>query len=89
MANLAGLKAYYVACGDESDAQLDLCLDAAKAWFRRAGVPEMSDPLYDLGVYRLAVFYLESRNPATEASMDALPYGIQGIVLQLQDCGVT
>lgn len=86
MATLAGFKAYAVE-NDCSDGEMQLFLDAAKEWFANAGVPEPMDvsPLYDLGVYRLATYYMDNRGPQLEGRMpDAVPYGIQGIALQLK-----
>ena len=87
MASLQGFKAYAVEAGDISDAELQLFLDAAVEWFRGAGVetPTEANALYDLGVYRLATFYLDNRGPLSDGSgREALPYGIQGIALQLR-----
>ena len=90
MANIEGLIAYGIIDGDASDEVAELCLNAAKQWFRRAGVPEPqeADPLYDLGVYQLATFYYEKRSPEGINFAASPPFGIQGIVLQLKDLGV-
>ena len=87
MASLEGFKAYAVAAGDIPDAELQLFLNAAVEWFRNAGVetPTEANALYDLGVYRLATFYVDNRGPLSEGNgRESLPYGIQGIVLQLR-----
>lgn len=87
MASLEGFKGYAVSAGDLTDAELQLCLDAAKEYFKNAGVaePGESNALYDLGVYRLATFYADNRGPLPNGGgSDALPYGIQGIIIQLQ-----
>ena len=85
MASLEGFKGYAVSAGDLTDAELQLCLDAAKEYFKNAGVaePGESNALYDLGVYRLATFYADNRGPLPNGGgYDALPCGIQGIVVQ-------
>ena len=91
MADLSGLIDYGVLDGDVNTAAAQLCLDAAIRWFENAGVPEPadSDPLYDMGVYRLAIFYYYSRDPMGAVNFAAPPpFGIQGIVLQLKETGV-
>ena len=90
MADLQGFKTYAVACGDLTDGELQLFLDAAKEYFKNAGVPETtSSALYDLGVYRLATYYADNRGPSpTGGGADPIHYGIQGIIIQLKDCGV-
>ena len=88
MATLDGLKSHAVVDGELTDAELQLYLDAAVRYFGNAGVPapEETDPLYDLGVYRLATFYIEHRAPVgSSVGTDAVPYGITGIILQLRD----
>lgn len=87
MASLSGFRNYAVDCGDLTDEEMQLCLDAAKGYFKNAGVeePAATNALYDLGVYRLATFYADNRGPLTAGGgNDALPYGIQGIIIQLQ-----
>lgn len=90
MANIEGLIAYGIIDGDADDDVAQLCLDAAKRWFKQAGVPEPAedDALYDLGVYQLATFYYERRSPEGINFAAPPPFGIQGIVLQLKDLGV-
>ena len=82
MADLAGLRTYAVE-GDLTDADYQLALDAAKGYLANGGVTEREDDaLYDLGVYRLATYYLDNRAPGGDVSH--VPYGIQGIILQLR-----
>lgn len=90
MATLEGLRDYGNYGDETTDAQLTLCLGAAKEWLRNAGVPEPlnESPLYDLAVYRLATFYEERRGLVDSGTAtDAAPQGIQGIVHQLRDSG--
>ena len=90
MADIDGLIAYGIVDGDVNLDVLELCLNAAKRWFKGAGVPEPNedDALYDLGVYQLATFYYERRSPDGINFTAPPPFGIQGIVLQLKDLGV-
>lgn len=91
MADIEGLIAYGNIDGDASEDVVELCLNAARRWFKNAGVPEPeeSDPLYDMGVYQLATFYYDRREPSGVINFAAPPpFGIQGIVLQLKDLGV-
>lgn len=90
MANVDGLIAYGIIDGDASEEVVELCLNAAKRWFDKAGVPEPADtdPLYDMGVYQLATFYYERRSPEGINFAAPPPFGIQGIVLQLKELGV-
>ena len=87
MASLEGFKEYAVASGDLGDGELLLSLNAAKAYFKNAGVaePEEENALYDLGVYRLATYYADHRGPSANDGPDTLPYGIQGIIIQLRE----
>lgn len=90
MADVRGLIAYGIIDGDANEGVVELCLNAAKRWFKNAGVPEPegNDSLYDMGVYQLATFYYDRREPSGVVNFTAPPpYGIQGIVLQLKDLG--
>lgn len=85
MADLNGFKRYAVSFGDLLDEELNLCLEAAREYFRNAGVPDgLESPIYDLGVYRLAAYYVDNRLPSPDGGGDNVPYGIQGIILQLR-----
>ena len=86
MADLAGFRRHAVIGSDETDAELQLYLDATKAYVKGAGIPEPEEPsaLYDLLVYRLATFYKENRG-FPENGSDALYYGCNGLILQLRD----
>lgn len=86
MASLEGFKEYAVLGGDLSDGELQLALDAAKGYFKNAGVdePEEDNALYDLGVYRLATFYTDNRGPLLSGGLIHPPWGVQGIILQLR-----
>ena len=88
MADLNGLRDHAIIDADTTDSKLQLYLDAAKRYFKKAGVkePEEADPLYDLGVYQLAAFYHDKRIPlGSEIAKDELPFGISGIIHQLKE----
>jgi len=54
----------FAGAGEADAAVLGLCLNAAKAWYERAGVPERSsgsDKLYDFWVCNLAAFFYDNR----------------------------
>lgn len=88
MADINGLRDHAIIDADTSDSSLQLYLDAAKRYFKNAGVaePEESDALYDLGVYQLAAFYHDKRIPLGDTiGKDELPFGINGIILQLKE----
>lgn len=86
MADLAGFRAHAVLGSDESDAELQLCLDATKAYVKGAGVPEPEtpNPLYDLLVYRLAAFYVDNRSFPDKAK-DAEFFGCNSMIVQLRE----
>ena len=86
MANLAGFRSYAVYGSDETDAELTLCLEAAKAYAKNAGVsePTTANALYDMLVYRLAIFWKENRG-FPENGTDAPFVGCNGLILQLRD----
>lgn len=87
MADLAGFRQYAVISSGESDSEAQLCLQAAVAFAKGAGVSEPSDEtlsaLYDLLVYRLATFYHDNRSFPKES--DAEYIGIGGMILQLRE----
>ncbi len=87
MADLAGLKEYGGIYDDASGVPL-LCLNAAKGWFERAGVPEPETPCaeYDLGVYLLATHYYDHRAVMTDGTVThcEAPYGVMSIRNQLK-----
>lgn len=87
MPTLDGLKRYGVLGASSDDTTLKLCLDAAVEWFTGAGVrpPDPANPLYDMGVYMLALHYYDRRGVvADRAEVAALPYGVMSIVHQLR-----
>ena len=89
MANVQGMMSY----GYFADAEFDretaqLCLDAAKRYLRNADVrePVEEDPLYDLGVYMLAMHWYDHRGVAEVGSVSGeIQHGIQAIIHQLKD----
>ena len=85
MASLAGFRAYAVVAADETDEELEICLEGAKEYVRRAGVDEPGEPnrLYDLLVYRLATFYKDNR-AFPQSDHDAAYVGINGMILMLR-----
>lgn len=88
MADIYGFREHAVIDADTSDSSLKLYLDAAKQFFRRAGVPEPDgeNALYDLGVYELAAFYHDKRIPfGADVAAETVPFGISGIIHQLKE----
>ncbi|MDD3212205.1 MAG: beta-ketoacyl synthase N-terminal-like domain-containing protein [Eubacteriales bacterium] len=69
---------------EETDAQLELYLTAAKEALERAGVPErQQSALYDLTAYRLGVIYHD--NPgAGDPGAEEIPLGLRSAVQQLK-----
>lgn len=86
MASLAGFRSYAVIGSEETDAELSLCLQAAMAYAENAGVPEPEDDnaLYDMLVYRLAMFWHDNRGFPDKGN-DALFVGCTGLILQLRN----
>lgn len=87
MVSIESFREWAVIDGDVNDTSVELALMAAKNYFANAGVPEPEEdnPLYDLGVYRLATHYVDNRGPVTSGTgADNIPYGITGIILQLR-----
>lgn len=87
MPTLDGLRRYAVIGPGGDETTLMLCLEAAAAWFKGAGVPPPAadNPLYDMGVYMLALHYYDQRG-ATAGKSDTteLPYGVMSIMHQLR-----
>ncbi len=68
---------------DESSTVLQLCLNAAVAWYAAAGVPEGTDgPLYDFWVANLAAWMYDNRGNADPNA--AIPQYIVASVHQLR-----
>ena len=88
MVSLEGLKRYAVLGPGGDDQTLQLCLDSAIHWFENAGVDahHTADPLYELGVYMLALHWYDNRGAIGTASTDnrELPYGVMTIMHQLR-----
>ena len=88
MVSLSGFKAHGVFDADATDSELELTLRSAMKYFENSGVqmPLEDNPLYDMGVYQLATFYFERLNTAgMSAAAKEIPYGINGIILQLRN----
>lgn len=85
MADILGLRSYAVISEQESDAEVELCLEAAMEYAEGAGVPEPETPsaLYDMLVYRIATFYHDNRSFPSGSDADYV--GINGLILQLRD----
>ena len=85
---LAALKQYLRVDTDEDDTLLSSLYDAARLYLENAGVPEPEEnnPLYDLAVQRLAVFYYDQRNDMQEdirGNVQLTP-GLNSMILQLR-----
>ena len=70
--------------GEERDAQMALM--SAVATFAKAGVTSAmaDDPDYIMGVCMLAVYRYDNRAAAASGAMNAIPYGVRDIMLQLR-----
>ena len=88
MANLQGMMSYgYFADAEFDQTMAQLCLDAAKQYLRNADVPEpeTDDPLYDLGVYMLAMHWYDHRGVAEVGSVSGeIQLGVRAIIHQLK-----
>ena len=85
------LKRYAGLSPDGDAATLTLCMRAAMKWFENAGVvapTEEENPLYNLGVYQLALHYYDNRgvldSSGTLRGSDNLPFGVLSIMNQLR-----
>ena len=85
MADIDGLRLYGVISPEESDDEVELCLNAAMEYAKGAGVSEPMEPsaLYDMLVYRIGTFYHDYRS--FPSGSDAEFVGINGMILQLRD----
>lgn len=85
MPNIDDLKRYAVVDPADDSRVLEGCLAAAVRYFENAGVPapQKDDPLYDMGVYQLAVHYYDNRGAVGE-KQEALPFGVSSIIWQLR-----
>lgn len=85
MADIANLARYAVLDPDADSTILEICLDAAKEWFKGAGVEERTDSkLYDIGVYMLATHYYDRRGVVADGAVEMIPLGVQSIMHQLR-----
>lgn len=84
MPNIDDLKRYAVVDPTDDGHLLEDCMAAAVRYFENAGVPapEAYDPLYDMGIYQLAVHYYDNRG-ATGEQQAPLPFGVSSIIWQL------
>ena len=85
MPSIDELKRYAVVDPNGDDRELRLCMAAAQRYFANAGVPEPAggDPLYDLGIYMLAVHYYDNRGVSGDRT-EQLPFGVNSIIHQLR-----
>lgn len=84
MPNIDDLRRYAVLDPDGDETTLRLCMDAAINWYANAGVPPGTEnPLYDLGVYMLAVHYYDNRGVLADKSAE-VPLGVMSIMHQLR-----
>lgn len=86
MADITNLARYAVLDPEADQTILSICLDAAKAWFENAGVPEPTEAnkLYDIGVYMLATHYHDNRGVLADGRTDMVPMGVLSIMHQLR-----
>lgn len=60
------------------------CLEAAREYYRNAGVKERDTPLYDAAVYMLALHWYDNREVQLIGQVrDEMAHGIQSIIHQL------
>lgn len=90
MADIYGFRDHAIIDADAPNSSLQIYLDAAKQYFKGSGVPEPAEPnaLYDMGVYQLGAFFYDKRmplGPDMVKAADAVPFGINGIILQLKE----
>lgn len=85
MPNIDDLKRYAVVDPTEDGKVLEGCMAAAQRYFENAGVPEpqVPDPLYDMGIYMLAVHYYDNRGASGDRT-EQLPFGVNSIINQLR-----
>lgn len=84
MPNIHDLMRYAVVDPAEDSRDLEMCMAAAQRYFDGAGVPAPAedDPLYDLGIYMLAVHYYDNRGGVGDKT-EELPFGVGSIIRQL------
>lgn len=84
MPNIDDLRRYAVVDPAEDSRDLEMCMAAAQRYFANSGVPvpENEDPLYDLGIYMLAVHYYDNRGGVGDKTAE-LPFGVCSIIRQL------
>ena len=88
--NINDLKRYAGLNPDGDVQTLSICMEAAKEWFRNAGVEGdvENSALYALGVYMLAVHCFDNRGvldlSSAARSSDNLPFGVMSIMHQLR-----
>lgn len=90
-ATLESLKEYLGLMPDDADGAAKICLDAAIAKARAAGVPDLqSNAQYDLFIYALAAYYYDNRGLTVSGSyktetMEAAQKMIDAFVLELRN----
>ena len=90
MVGIDGLRRYAAPGPSGDEVLLQLCLDAAIAWFEGSGVDTAAyadSPLYELGVYMLALHWYDQRGvmiASGSAGNKELPYGALTIMNQLR-----
>lgn len=84
MPNIDDLKRYAVVDPNEDSRVLEGCMAAAIQYFENAGVPApaQNSPLYDIGIYQLAVHYYDNRGAVGDRA-ELLPFGVGSIIRQL------
>lgn len=70
---------------DVAEEDIQSYVDAAKAYLTNAGATnDETNALYGLAVKMLVTFWHDNRIPS--GNVDALPFGLSGIVTQLKYC---
>lgn len=83
---MATLRRYAYVTDDADMPVLQVCMDAATAWFHNAGVPEWArqGQQYCLGIYCLATYFFEHRG-AMQGESPKLPPTVLMIGEQLRN----
>lgn len=66
MADLEMVRRFAGADPDADTTVLDMCVQAAVAWYQAAGVPADDNPLYDFWVCNLAAWFYDNRGAEDE-----------------------
>ncbi|MEG1515272.1 MAG: head-tail connector protein [Clostridia bacterium] len=85
MPRIDDVRRYAVVDSDGDTKTLEMCVEAAVEWFKRAGVPEpdKQNALYEIGVCMLATHYYDMRSERVDQST-AIPRGVFTIAQSLR-----